>query len=102
VIVDLIADLQAAGLTAEAEKLKGHWEQKVKTFVNGQLNLFQSEYAFDSTGFEATQALARYALARADKPGENKSGIPLENAQLRKRSHLLPRLAGAGLLLPRQ
>jgi len=81
VIVDLIADLQAAGMTAEAEKLKGHWEQKVKTFVGGQVNLFQSEYAFDSTGFEATQALARYAIEHADQPGENKSGISLENAQ---------------------
>src|SRR5437016_3221929 len=81
VIVDLIADLRAEGMTAEAETLKGHWEKKVKTFVNGQLNLFQSEYAFDSTGFESTHALARYALEHADQPGENKSGIPLENAR---------------------
>jgi hypothetical protein len=81
VIVDLIADLQNAGMTAEAETLKGHWEQKVRTFVNGQLNLFRSEYAFDSTGFESTHALARYALQHADKPGENKTGVPLENAQ---------------------
>lgn len=80
-IVDVIADLEAAGMTKEAETLRGHWEQKVKTFVNGQLNLFQSEYAFDSTGFESTHALARYALAHADGPGENKSGIPLENAE---------------------
>src|SRR5205807_106032 len=36
VIVDLIADLRAEGMIAEAETLKGHWEQKVKTFVNGQ------------------------------------------------------------------
>jgi hypothetical protein len=81
VIVDLIADLQAAGMTKEAEALKSHWEQKVKTFVNGQLNLFQSEYAFDSTGFESTHALARYALAHADKARQDKTGIPLENAQ---------------------
>jgi hypothetical protein len=81
VIVDLIADLQAAGMTQEASLLKEHWEQKVKTFVNGQLNLFQSEYPFDSTGFESTHALARYALEHADRPGENRTGIPLENAQ---------------------
>jgi hypothetical protein len=43
--------------------------------------LFQSEYAFDSTGFESTHALARYALQHADKPGENKTGIPLGNAE---------------------
>ncbi len=80
VIVNLIADLQASGLMAEAETLRGHWEQKVKTFVNGQLNLFQSEYAFDSTGFEATHALAKYAISHADAPGENKTGITPESA----------------------
>ena len=81
VIISLINDLETAGLTNEANTLRNHWEQKVKTFVNGQLNLFQSEYAFDSTGFEATHALARYALQIADKPGESKSGISLENAE---------------------
>jgi len=100
VIVDLIADLQAEGLTAEAEKLKGHWEQKVKTFVNGQLNLFQSEFAFDSTGFEATQALARYALAHADQPGENKTGIPLENAQRFMQAQLASNIFCRGWLEP--
>lgn len=81
VIVNLINDLEAAGLQKEADILRNHWEQKVKTFVNGKLNLFQSEYAFDSTGFEATHALAKYALQIADKPGENKSGISRESAE---------------------
>jgi hypothetical protein len=100
VIVDLISDLQEDGMTAEAEKLKGHWEQKVKTFVNGQLNLFQSEYAFDSTGFEATHALARYALAHADRPGENKTGIPLENAQRFMQAQLASNIFCRGWLEP--
>lgn len=81
VIVNLIKDLEAAGLQNEAATLRNHWEQKVKTFVNGDLNLFQSEYAFDSTGFEATHALAKYALQVADKAGESKSGISRENAE---------------------
>src|SRR6185369_3486737 len=100
VIVDLIADLQAEGMNTEAEKLKGHWEQKVKTFVNGQLNLFQSEYAFDSTGFESTHALARYALAHADKAGENKTGIPLENAQRFMQAQLAANIFCRGWLEP--
>jgi hypothetical protein len=100
VIVDLIADLQAEGMTAEAEKLKGHWEQKVKTFVNGELNLFQSEYAFDSTGFEATHALARYALEHADRGGENRSGIPLENAQRFMQAQLQSNIFCRGWLEP--
>ena len=81
VLVDLIDELQAAGMTAEADTLHGHWERKVKNFVNRELDLFRSEYAFDSTGFESTHALAKYALQHADQPGETKSGIPLEKAR---------------------
>ena len=100
VIVDLIADLQTEGMTGEAEKLKSHWEQKVKTFVSGQLNLFQSEYAFDSTGFEATHALSRYAIEHADKPGENKTGIALENAQRFMQTQLASNIFCRGWLEP--
>ena len=100
VIVNLIAELQSAGMTAEAEILKGHWEQKVKTFVNGQLNLFQSEYAFDSTGFESTHALAKYALEHADKQGENSTGIPLENAERFMETQLAANIFCRGWLEP--
>jgi hypothetical protein len=65
VIVDLIEDLAAAGMTAEAESLREHWERKVDFFVNGRPDLFRSEYPFDSTGFESTHALAKYAMQRA-------------------------------------
>lgn len=57
VIVDLIRDLEQAGMAGEAQQLRGHWERKVRLFVNDKPDLFQSEYAFDSTGFESTQAL---------------------------------------------
>src|SRR5213080_991972 len=100
VIVDLISDLQAKGMITEAEKLKDYWEQKVKTFVNGQLNLFQSEHAFDSTGFESTHALARYALAHAVKAGENKTGVPLENAQRFMQAQLASNIFCRGWLEP--
>lgn len=100
VIVDLIADLDAEGMTTEAATLRGHWEQKVKSFVNGQLNLFQSEYSFDSTGFEATHALAKYALLHADKPGENNSGISLENAQRFMQTQLASNIFCRGWLEP--
>jgi hypothetical protein len=65
VIVDLIDDLAAAGMTSEAESLRKHWERKVDFFVNGRPDLFRSEYPFDSTGFESTHALAKYAIERA-------------------------------------
>ncbi|MDE1155493.1 MAG: DUF5695 domain-containing protein [Acidobacteriaceae bacterium] len=61
VIPQLIEELDRVGWHAKAEELRIHWEKKVKYFVTGGANLFGSEYAFDSTGFESTEALVRYA-----------------------------------------
>ncbi len=46
--------------------LRGHWEGKVERFVMKTPNLYGSEFAFDSTGFESTGAFAKYALTRND------------------------------------
>ena len=62
VIPRLIEELDVAGKHEEAAQLRTHWEKKVAFFVSGGPNLFGSEYAFDSTGFESTQAIARYAI----------------------------------------
>jgi hypothetical protein len=62
VIVELIRALEDAGMEDRARRLKIHWERKVRTFVRGDVDLFRSEYAFDSTGFESTHALAKYAM----------------------------------------
>ncbi|HEX5222961.1 MAG TPA: DUF5695 domain-containing protein [Verrucomicrobiae bacterium] len=80
VIVDLIAELDATGMTDEANTLRGLWERKVKNFVNREQDLFRSEYAFDTTGFESTHALAKYAMQHADKPGETNFGASLASA----------------------
>ncbi len=74
VIVDLIEDLAAAGMTAEAESLRKYWERKVEFFVNGRPDLFRSEYPFDSTGFESTHALAKYAMQHAAVNREEADG----------------------------
>lgn len=96
VVVEHVIDaLEAEGMRDEAERLRPHWERKVRTFVNERPDLFRSEYAFDTTGFEATHALAKYALRVADprgpeEPREVRVGwvdypaptrIPLENAR---------------------
>ncbi len=81
VIVDLIHELQANGLDREAGTLRQFWTRKVKYFVNDNPDLFGSEYPFDSTGFESTEALAKYAMRHADLPGQTNSGIPLANAE---------------------
>ena len=69
VIPRLIEELELAGKHDEAAQLRMHWEKKVAFFVSGGPNLFSSEYAFDSTGFESTQAIARYALDHPTTPG---------------------------------
>jgi len=69
VIVNLIAALDDAGMKTEAATLRGFWERKVRSFAGGRQDLFRSEYAFDSTGFESTHALAKYAMLHPDLPG---------------------------------
>ncbi|MFT4112147.1 DUF5695 domain-containing protein [Silvibacterium sp.] len=69
VIPQLIDELDENGRHDEAAALRAHWEKKVAFFISGQPDLFGSEYAFDSTGFESTQAIARYALAHPQTPG---------------------------------
>jgi hypothetical protein len=81
---DLIDALTAEGMTNEAGTLRGYWERKVNYFVTGNPNLFGSEYAFDSTGFESTQAFARYAIQRAGSTlamGSTNPAIFLQQAQ---------------------
>lgn len=68
VIPDLIRSLEANGRKSDADKLRAHWETKAEFFINQHPDLFQSEYPFDSTGFESTHALAKYAVARLQDP----------------------------------
>ena len=75
-IEHVIDALNAEGMRDEAERLRPHWERKVRTFVMDRPDLFESEFAFDSTGFETTHALAKYAL-RVAEPG------PVPEAEVR-------------------
>ena len=74
VIPQLVEELDLAGKHDEAITLREHWQKKVAFFIAGGPNLFGSEYAFDSTGFESTQAIARYALDRPAIPGVTPEG----------------------------
>jgi hypothetical protein len=67
VINDLLSALDAEGKTKEADELRKHWEKKVEHFVNDDPYLFGSEFPFDSTGFEATGAMAKYAMENVSK-----------------------------------
>jgi len=69
VIPQVIEELDRVGKHDEASKLRAHWEKKVAFFISGNPDLFGSEYAFDSTGFESTGAIARYAFDHPSTPG---------------------------------
>ena len=61
IIPDVIDALEQEGKTDWARDLRSHWEGKIDRFVNRTPNLYGSEFAFDSTGFESTGAFAKYA-----------------------------------------
>lgn len=67
ILPELIETLEREGRRDWADTLRGYWEGKVERFVNRTPHLYASEFAFDSTGFESTGAIARYAMTR-DEP----------------------------------
>ena len=66
-IEDLIYSLEEEGKQDWANEVRALWETKVAHFVLNTPGLYGSEFAFDSTGFESTQAFARYAVRNAGK-----------------------------------
>jgi hypothetical protein len=72
-VPELIAALKREGKSDEAARLHELWNGKVARFVNAETrpNLFGSEFAFDSTGFESTGAMAHYAMDCANAPNAN-------------------------------
>jgi len=72
VIPEVIDALEEERMPEPADRLRMHWERKVRAFIGERPDLFRSEYAFDSTGFESTHALASYALRNATRLGEQR------------------------------
>ena len=68
---ELISALDREGKKTEAAKLHELWNGKVEHYVNARTrpNLFGSEFAFDSTGFESTASMAHYAMDHAVPDG---------------------------------
>ena len=78
-IPELIDTLEREGKKEWADTLRKHWEGKVERFVMKTPNLYGSEFAFDSTGFESTGAFAKYALTRDDP--SFRARVPLAESQ---------------------
>ena len=66
-VPELITALEREGKESEAARLRELWNGKVAHYVSQRTrpNLFGSEFAFDSTGFESTGAMAHYAMDHA-------------------------------------
>ena len=67
IIPELIDALAKEGRQEWSDTIRAYWESKVARFVLQTPNLYGSEFAFDSTGFESTQALAKYAVNNVGK-----------------------------------
>jgi hypothetical protein len=78
-IPELIDTLEREGKREWAGTLRAYWEGKVERFVMKTPNLYGSEFAFDSTGFESTGAFAKYAMTR--DAAEFRQRVPLDAAQ---------------------
>ncbi len=78
-IPELIQTLEEEGKKEWADTLRHYWEGKVDHFVNRTPNLYGSEFAFDSTGFESTGAFAGYAMSHALPPGREAPPNVAEN-----------------------
>lgn len=102
VIPELIQALEENGKKKEAGELRGHWEQKAEYFINKHPYLYGSEYAFDSTGFESTHALAKYAIERLHDPSgkEFQQEVKPEDAQAFLEEQMRLNLACRGTLTP--
>ena len=65
VIADVIAALREEHMAVAARRLEFQWGRKADFFIREAKDLFGSEYAFDTTGFESTQALVDWGRTHA-------------------------------------
>ena len=68
VFVDLIKSLRQEGWNTEADALEARWDEKVKYFIFDKEYPYGSEYAMDSTAFESTHALVKWAMENGLSP----------------------------------
>ena len=69
-IPDLISTLAEEGWIEKGDRLRSEWEKKVKYFLYDHPYPFGSEMFFDSTAFESTHTIAKYALKNELTPDD--------------------------------
>lgn len=68
VFIDLLRSLREEGWNLQADALEQYWDQKVKYFIFDKEYPYGSEYAMDSTAFESTHALVKWARENGLEP----------------------------------
>lgn len=69
-LLGIIEALEETGQQKKADYLRGEWEKKVKYFLYDDPYPYTSEMPVDSTAYESSYAIAKYALLNELKPDE--------------------------------
>lgn len=69
-LLKLIVALEKEGQQEKADYLRNEWEKKVKYFLYDDPYPFVSEMPVDSTAYESSYAIAKYAMTHELKPDE--------------------------------
>lgn len=103
VIPKIIDALEKEGMETEAGILRTHWDRKAVFFAGKCKDIFESEYPFDTTGFESTHVLALRGLALArilDEAPKFGDDVPYSKAVEFMENQIAANIACRGLLEP--
>lgn len=71
VLVNIIEALREEGRNADANALAHEWDKKVKYFIYDHPYPYVSEFAYDTTAYESSYAIAKWAMENPLVPDEN-------------------------------
>ena len=100
VFVDLIKTLREEGYNSEADELQVEWDKKVKFFIFDKEYPFGSEYAMDSTAYESTHALVKWAIENGLEPDADHPVIDTDRINEFMDRQMMANLAVRGCVEP--
>ena len=100
VILEVIDALRDEGLNAEADALESHWEKKVKYFIYDHPYPYGSEFAVDTTAFESTHALAKWAMENPLVPDPEHPDVNQQDVENFLHRQMVANIAVRGWLEP--
>ena len=100
VFIDLINAMRQEGWDIQADALEERWDQKVKYFIFDKEYPYGSEYAMDSTAFESTHALVKWAMENGLEPDTEHPIIDTERIQEFMHDQIKANLAVRGCIEP--